>query len=305
MAAQTTYPLSLNGDTFNGLKTDFDTLLRQLLNEMENRDEEEASITIKVGVKLERDKARDFQANGYDAMRDIIKPTFKHDISTVMQVKNKKSGTLGGAMEMVWDRELCQYVMRPIDNGQVSMFDESDNKATDDERNGNTPPALPGHSDKIIDVDYEAVGDASDGDEPEDNSGVLRADQKALFEYMKQFVGAKMNVLEADGNYTARTLDNKVVLSSACRPTDRFYCSPEKLAPHMGHSIICIGSPSDEYQFESISIWCNDCDEIIFELQSTDWSGDEESADTGDGLPAEGDPDDYPYENPDKEDEES
>ena len=305
MAAQTTYPLSLNGDTFNGLKTDFDTLLRQLLNEMENRDEEEASITIKVGVKLERDKARDFQANGYDAMRDIIKPTFKHDISTVMQVKNKKSGTLGGAMEMVWDRELCQYVMRPIDNGQVSMFDESDNKATDDERNGNTPPALPGHSDKIIDFDYEAVGDASDGDEPEDNSGVLRADPKALFEYMKQFVGAKMNVLEADGNYTARTLDNKVVLSSACQPTDRFYCSPEKLAPHVGHSIICIGSPSDEYQFESISIWCNDCDEIIFELQSTDWSGDEESADTGDGLPAEGDPDDYPYENPDKEDEES
>ena len=30
METQTTYPLSLNGDTFNALKSDYDALLRQL-----------------------------------------------------------------------------------------------------------------------------------------------------------------------------------------------------------------------------------------------------------------------------------
>lgn len=164
MDIQTTYPLSLNGDTFNALKSDYDTMLRQLLTEMENREEEEATITIKVGVKLEKGQARDFQANGYDAMRDIVKPTFKHEVSTVMQIKNKKSGSLGGSMEMVWDKKLCQYVMRPIDNGQVSMFDNPEGIDSQESNKGsseNVPqfPAPPGEiddpSDEFGGYDYD------------------------------------------------------------------------------------------------------------------------------------------------------
>lgn len=118
----TGYPLSLNGETFNGFKTDFDQVLRQLLTEMEKQESEEAVITVKMTVQLKPDQARDFLANGHDAMRDITKPTFKHDISSVLQVKQKKSGSLGGDMELVWDRELHQYSLRPIDNGQTSIF---------------------------------------------------------------------------------------------------------------------------------------------------------------------------------------
>lgn len=126
------YPLSLNGDTFNGFKTDFDQVLRQLLIEMEKQESVEATIAVKMTVKLEPDQARDFLANGYDAMRDITKPTFKHDISSVLQVKQKKSGSLGGNMELVWDSELHQYILRPIDNGQTTIFDmqRDDHKTT-------------------------------------------------------------------------------------------------------------------------------------------------------------------------------
>lgn len=122
------YPMSLNGDTFNAYKTDFDQMLRTLLTEMEEHESEEATITSKITVKLTPDHARDYQANGYDAQRDIIKPSFKHDISTVLQVKNKKSGNLDGNMELVWDKETHQYIMRPIDNGQVSFFNGYDNE---------------------------------------------------------------------------------------------------------------------------------------------------------------------------------
>ena len=45
---------------------------------------------------MEKDQARDFEVHEYEAMRDIVKPTFKHEISTVVQVKDKKSGSLGG-----------------------------------------------------------------------------------------------------------------------------------------------------------------------------------------------------------------
>ena len=35
------YPLSMNGDTFNAFKSDFDQMLRQLLTEMEKRESEQ------------------------------------------------------------------------------------------------------------------------------------------------------------------------------------------------------------------------------------------------------------------------
>lgn len=266
MAAQTTYPLSLNGDTFNALKSDYDALLRQLLTEMENRDEEEATITIKVVVKLEKDQARDFRANGYDAMRDIVKPTFKHEISTVMQIKNKKSGSLGGTMEMVWDKELGQYVMRPIDNGQVSMFDEPESRDAGviEPQNNALPapkaPALPGPSGDVVDVEYKVVEDG------QDDSDSRHADPKVLFEYMKQFIGVKMEVSESDGQYTVSTLDGKVILSSACHPTDRFYCSPQKLAPHVGHAIVCVGYGQGD--IVNVSIECEDCNEVLFDIDA-------------------------------------
>lgn len=127
----TVYPLSLNGDTFNAFKSDFDQLLRQLITEMEKRESEDATISVKFSVKLVPDQARDFQANGYDGMRDIIKPSFKHEISTVMQVKNKKSGNVGGNMELAWDKNLHQWIMRPIDNGQTTFFDEDGNNTAE------------------------------------------------------------------------------------------------------------------------------------------------------------------------------
>ena len=176
----------------------------------------------------------------------------------------------------MWDRESCCYVMRPIDNGQVSMFDKQEGDGR--ENGGDLPsnalpvprhPALPG---EVIDADYEVIedtkteGDKKDGDEAEDGSGGGHTDPKVLFGYMKQYVGAEMKVLESMGNYTVRTMENQIILSSACKPTDRFYCSPEKLAPHVGHSVVCIGYGQDE--IVSISIECEDCNEVLFEIEA-------------------------------------
>lgn len=295
MATQTTYPLSLNGDTFNALKSDYDALLRQLLTEMENRDEEEATITIKVGVKLEKDQARDFQANGYDAMRDIVKPTFKHEISTVMQIKNKKSGSLGGTMELVWDKELCQYVMRPIDNGQTDLFDhpvESSGSVVDAEYTVvDDPPALPAGAAALPAPKEEPV------DVSQDDEDKLK-ELWDTFYWLLNFDGTVMKVLEAMGNYTVRTEANKVILTSA-NPHTTLYCSGEILSSHVGHRLVCKASGKVEGDPDTISIICEECDETMFVLHSPAWSADEEPVEPGEELP-EG----YPYEEPGEEGEE-
>lgn len=263
------YPLSMNGDTFNAFKSDFDQMLRQLLTEMEKRESEEATISIKMVVTLAKDQERDFEANGYDAMKDIVKPSFKHEISTVMQVKNKKSGSLGGNMKLVWDRELCQYVMQEIDNGQTRIFDNTGDGGAGGVKER---PSLPSGDAEVVDVDYEVIGEAEeqegegDGEDRKDGSNGSPAVSDSPFDYMKQFVGASLRVTEAMGNYTVRTSENKVVLSSAFNPVDRFYCSPEKLKGHVGHAVVCVGYGQDE--IVNISIECEDCNEVLFDIDA-------------------------------------
>lgn len=157
------YPLTLDGDTFGAFKSDFDQILNALINEMENREEEDATISIKISVSLHPDQERDFETNGYDGMKDIIKPVFKHDISSVMQVKQKKSGILGGNMKMVWDKELRHYVLQRIDNGQTSLFDQKPEPQQ--------PKSLPSaESGQIVDVPYEEITDEYTYDEPTDEA---------------------------------------------------------------------------------------------------------------------------------------
>lgn len=230
----TVYPLSLNGDTFNAFKSDFDQLLRQLIAEMEKRESEDATISVKFQVKLAPDQARDFQANGYDGMRDIIKPSFKHEISTVMQVKNKKSGNVGGNMELVWDKKLRQYIMRPIDNGQTTFFDENGNNTADyvvagevSGESGSELPALEaaeplglpspnGADEAVIDAVTEEVPVYDEEDEMQKavSAGPYEVKDNP-FDWLKQFCGQKLKVMEANGYFTARNASGTVVFSSA------------------------------------------------------------------------------------------
>lgn len=269
-------PLSLKSDTFNALCSDFDQIIRSTLSGMEETEQDVAEVNVKVKITLTPDSAPDFSVAGGQQTRSITKPKFDHTVSAVIQKKEKKTGTLSGNYELVWDRESGCYVMRPIDNGQVSIFDQPEEGAGQVDTNNALPapkpPALPGPSGEVIDADYEVIEDAQNGEEkkddgePEDGSDGHHADPKVLFEYMKRFIGAEMKVLESMGNYTVRTQDNKVVLSSACKPTDRFYCSPEKLAPHVGHAVICVGYGQDE--IVNISIECEDCNEVLFDIDA-------------------------------------
>lgn len=108
--------LSLKSDTFAAMKEDFDGVLARTIGNMEMKNADNATITLKLGITL--DKVSVGTPNGN---QDITRPSFKHDISSVIQVKDRKSGALTGDYELVY--EDGKYVMRRIDDGQTNMFD--------------------------------------------------------------------------------------------------------------------------------------------------------------------------------------
>ena len=263
MNSQKKYPLSLDGDTFNAFKQDFNQMLRQLLSEMEKRESEEATISMKMTVSLTKDQERDFEVAAYEAMKDITKPTFKHEISTVMQVKNKKTGSMGGTMKLVWDRDLCQYVMQEIDNGQTSLFDNEVVAEEEEEKD-------PGLGDFVV------MG----GELPPAKPGLPPPELDEVFERLKQLIGQELKVVEAMGNYTVRTMDNVVVFSSGFSKTSPVYVSEERLKAHVGHAVFLGGynADLDEYVrgdadgIARIDLRCGTCGAFICSIDAPNQS---------------------------------
>ena len=263
--------LSLKSETFSALKEDFDSILARTIGNMEMKGAEEATVTLKLGISLEKGSV-----NGPAGIRDIVKPSFKHDISSVMQVKDKKSGALTGDYEMVWDADEGKYVMRRIDNGQTSMFDEDcggtiiDAEYTDAEYTA-LPEGQRGLPEGSQKDDAEEGAEDTAGEENPDTDCANESDGASEagptpFEWLKQFVGQELRVTEAMGNYTVRTADNKVVLSSATGESSPFYCPAEKLEGHVGHKVSCVGYGDESGNIMNISVECEDCEDVLFEI---------------------------------------
>lgn len=293
-------PLSLKSDTFSSLSSDFDSMLRQLLEGMVDTGESAGTINIKVKVSLTEDSAPDFSVAGGQQTREVTKPKFEHEVSAVIQRKDKRSGSLSGNFELVRDGD--GYVMRPIDDGQYNLFDGEKEKGEDqiyDAECGDLPGgprALPG-----------AQEEAESSGEGEDTTGAQETAQDVAvkfkdtpFGWLAQFIGETLRVTEAMGNYTVRSQDNKVILSSATSPDADFYCPAEKLESHVGHKVACVAYGGDE--LVNISIECETCGTVLFDIDRPEEPDAGEYEDQTDESGEEAGDGDYPYDAPAGED---
>ena len=121
------FELHLEGDAFAGLRTDFNQLLRDILQNMERYETEDAQMTVKLDISLIKSMTEDY--------REIVKPQFKHKITTVIKMQNDKSGFLDGDYELVWDKNKGDYVMIALGGEQVSIDEmlDGDYRALADE----------------------------------------------------------------------------------------------------------------------------------------------------------------------------
>lgn len=242
--------LSLNEETFSTLKKDFDTILNRTLGNMEMKGATDAVITLKLTVGLDE---RSFSVG--EGIQKYKKPTFKHEINSVMQIKDKMTGQLSGEYAMVWDEDEKRFVLRHFDGNQTSMFDE-DYEIVEEPMG------------RFADMpNGEAIGLPAPEDEDEET------EEMTPFDWLSQFVGCNLIVTEAMGNYTVRTEGNKVVLSSATSEENPFYCPAEKLEPHVGHKVVCVGYGDDE--IVNVSIECEDCNTVLFDINAPEATDEE------------------------------
>ena len=115
--------LNINSNAFENMKEDFDKVLKRTLGNMQIKESDEATLTLKLNISLTEMEVPDFESEFPNAMRKIHKPRFDHKVSSVMQIKTEESGHLKGEYELVWDEEAQDFVMKPIDNGQTSFDD--------------------------------------------------------------------------------------------------------------------------------------------------------------------------------------
>jgi len=123
------YELNLESDAFNSFKHDFNKMLRQILLSMEMKEADEGTMSIKFDISLDKESVPDFNSEDADAQREITRPTFKHKITTQITYKGHEEGALMGNFELVWDAEVSSYVLRNIDNGQMSLYDSAESSS--------------------------------------------------------------------------------------------------------------------------------------------------------------------------------
>ena len=117
--------LNLDSEAFNAFKSDFNMILRNTLSTMQQKEVEDASITVKFDISLLQRVNPNVDAPDSPGERDITSPTFKHKVADSMKIKSEKGGYVGGLdYELVWDKTKSDYVMKPIKDNHTSIFDD-------------------------------------------------------------------------------------------------------------------------------------------------------------------------------------
>lgn len=254
-----TYLLSLNGDTFNSFKLDFDNALQRFLTRMDKLQRDSGSITCKIDVQLKEDAERNLDSANEGDTVPVMRPVFSYDISTEIKVKDKTTGLLAGNRKLVWDEQLHEYVMKDIDDGQTTLFDTaSDNTPAQ-------PPETPQLPEAVVDVDYTVISD--------DKGYILRNPGKCGIEHrwgiLMLLVGEHLTVDESAGHCYAQLEDGTVALGSAYLAADPRYVPEDILRPHLHEEITCnsFGSISvgDHEEPAKITVECLDCGGILLE----------------------------------------
>ncbi len=90
---------------------------------MQQKGSEAAEVKVSLKISFVKDEKSDIKIDDLDGRREIIIPKFDHKVSSVLQIKDEASGTLGGNFELVYDEVRKDWVMREIVSPQTSLGD--------------------------------------------------------------------------------------------------------------------------------------------------------------------------------------
>lgn len=116
--------LDFDSDTFENIKKDMNFILQRLICNMQEKECSEGSITLKLDVEFSREYIPNFNPDVSGESRQMTKPKFTHKVTSQMQVKGEKKGSLDIEMELFFNQATGQYELRPVaDTSQKTIFD--------------------------------------------------------------------------------------------------------------------------------------------------------------------------------------
>lgn len=174
--------LHINDSVFEKMLSDGDIVLQRLIKNMIEKDSMEGKVTITIDISLRQEfiPNRDPKIEG--ETRRVLSPKISHKVGSVMQIKNEAKGdTNYDGMELAWDEESGEYILKPIANTeQMTLFD-ADFKCVND-------PVEPFDKQSALEGRYVAAlpGPSEDNGEPdtgeEDMSGEFDGEVPLPFE---------------------------------------------------------------------------------------------------------------------------
>lgn len=287
--------LNIRGDAFEPVLNDADASLKRLISNMLEKKSTEGTLTIKVDIELVQGWADNLDPASGEKTRPVQIPKLTHKVSSVMQIKDEtKGGKKYDGYELVLDDNTGDYVMRPIETAQQTIWNAEYVEVPVEDAGEKGANSADESKDDASDKEQEKEGETAgpvallcerNEEHPTPHDVAF---PEHPFAFLRQFIGDQMRVFEAMGNYTVRakadgTMFNAVVLSSAYDPSSPLYCSAEMLKPHVGHLIVCAGYwegnredeiyEKDDDRVRTVALICADCGELFFKLDAPEDSG--------------------------------
>lgn len=169
--------LDFDSDTLGNAKRDVNFVLQRLIGNMVEKGSANGSLTLKIDVSFTQQYIPNYDPKVEGESRKINKPSFKHKVTSTVQIKDEKAGNMDTEMELAFDEDSGEYVLQPVANTtQKSIFDSDykENLKPDDEEKPEKEepkgiPQLPGpteaEDENVIDAEYTELETAQKPDE--------------------------------------------------------------------------------------------------------------------------------------------
>lgn len=117
--------LHINDSAFEKMRADADRVLQRLLKNMIEKDSLVGKVTITIDVSLTQEFIPNRDPGIEGETRRVLTPKLSHKVGSVMQIKNEAKGdTNYDGMELVYDEDAEEYILKPIANTeQMTIFD--------------------------------------------------------------------------------------------------------------------------------------------------------------------------------------
>jgi len=162
--------IHISDEAFSEMLADADRTMQKLIKNMIEKDSLEGKVTITINVGLLKEYIPNHDPRIAGETRLTHRPVFAHTVGSVMQIKDETKGKKSYEhMELVFDDEKGEYVLRPVANtDQMTIFDaeyrcvNDDAEVVEGEIVDDEPPALEG---KLV-AALPGPSNDTDGEEP-------------------------------------------------------------------------------------------------------------------------------------------